>query len=107
MTTATVSLQAVEPSVPDSTYPPEGVFDQQWMEVFLLGQKVGYAHILFEFDGDKIVHRNNSWMKIARDRFVMEIAARYTTTESLDGIPQAFSHTLTLAGQPVIASGTV
>lgn len=98
---------ASDQSMLDLSDPPQGLFDQQWLEVYLMGQKVGYAHITFKREDDVVSHRNYSWMKIARDSIVLEIEADYATRESLTGQPVSFNHSMTLAGQPVVSSGTI
>ncbi|MGB0714909.1 MAG: transglutaminase-like domain-containing protein [Phycisphaerae bacterium] len=75
----------------DVNNPPQGRFNEQWMEVHMLGGKVGYAQSTFSRDGDVITSTNRMFMRVGRVDQPVEIESEQWTKETLEGKPLAFA----------------
>ena len=71
----------------DVNDPPEGVLSDEWAEMFINGDKVGYTHTSLERIGDVVVSIEETFMKIGRSPSVIETMTVTTTRESVDGTP--------------------
>lgn len=105
LTLLAATAQAAAPFDVDD--PPQGLFLEEWMEVSLMGQKVGYARITFRRDGDDIHTGNTMFMKILRGSVALEMTSVEESTESLGGEPLAYSYMVNMAGQPMEQEGTI
>ncbi len=76
---------------PLSTYdihqPPQGIFVDEWMEIFLMGKKIGYSHTSYRREGDSIKTRCDSILRMLRGTDQVTIETTQSTTETLDGEP--------------------
>ncbi|MBC2595295.1 transglutaminase family protein [Ruficoccus amylovorans] len=91
----------------DPQDPPQGLFSEEWMEIYLLGQKVGYSQLSLRRDGDTIHTETRTRMEVRRGAVPMAFETLEKTTETVDGQPLAFSVEMNMAGQPIVQSGTV
>jgi transglutaminase-like putative cysteine protease len=90
----------------DAANPPAGIFDDEWSEMKIGGQKAGYLHQVFQRQGDEIVTDTRMVLKIARLGNVVGVTEDAHTEETLAGVPRAFKTTTLLASQPVVAEGS-
>lgn len=74
----------------DPHNPPMGRFADDWMEIHMLGGKVGYGHSTMSRDGDKIRTAMTMRMRIGRAAQPVEISVTSGTTETLSGKPISF-----------------
>lgn len=87
--------------------PPQGAFSEDWMEVHLAEQKVGYAHFLLRREGEVIHTEISVFMKMARGPVPLEIQSLETTRETVDGKPLSFLSRMEMSGQPTTKTGTI
>lgn len=87
--------------------PPHGLFAEEWMEIRLAGSKIGYGQVTLQRQNDHIITRSLNRFLIARGTTNIELTVEEVTTESLDGNPHSFKHTVTMANQPVVHQGTI
>lgn len=71
----------------DSSNPPEGVFSEEWSEMFINGDKVGYTHTSLERQGDTIITREETFMHMGRGPTSITTMSTSKTRETLDGEP--------------------
>lgn len=110
MLLAPALLLAVEPpplQAYDIDNPPEGIFSEDWMEIYIAGEKSGYAQMLLRREGDRIHTEVVTYMKIARGVVPLEVHSTETTTETLSGRPLAFSSLMQVSQQPVLSEGLI
>ncbi|QYY36114.1 transglutaminase-like domain-containing protein [Ruficoccus sp. ZRK36] len=91
----------------DPQDPPEGLFSEEWMEVYLLGNKVGYSRLSLTRDGSHVMTETKTYMEIRRGAVPMVFETLEKTTETLAGEPEAFSVEVAMAGQPIVQSGEI
>lgn len=77
--------------------PPSGVIVDEWVEMFLDGEKIGYSRSTTSRDGDLILTVDESRLRIAREGSVIETSSLSETRESIDGTPVSI-RTLTREG---------
>lgn len=65
----------------------DAVTYDQWYVMTLEGERVGYAHLSMQEDGEHLVTRNRTHLSIRRGPAVMEIEQRSRFTETRDGEP--------------------
>jgi hypothetical protein len=85
--------------------PPEGIFDDEWTEVRLGGQKAGYAHEVFRRQGGVIFTDTRAVLRVAREADTVELTMESSTEETVAGEPRAFRSATTTASQPVVVVG--
>ncbi len=92
---------------PDYDYrnPPPGVFDEQWMEIFISGQKVGYSHQTFRRAGNHVFTESHEEFRIKRLSFTLSAVTDSTSEETLDGVPLAFHCTSDMSDQVITVDG--
>jgi hypothetical protein len=105
LTLPSVAVSAAPAFDPEN--PPEGLFSQEWMEVYLLGQKVGYSTLTLRRDGDEITTVTKTLMEVKRGAVPMSFETQELTTETLAGEPLGFRAEINMSGQPVVQSGQV
>jgi hypothetical protein len=98
---------AALPPAPHYDYrnPPQGVFDDEWMEIFMDGQKVGYAHQLYRREGGLIVCEQHQEFHLMRLDSAIAMTEDETSTETLDGQPRSFHSYADLGNTPTIVDG--
>ena len=90
----------------DYRNPPPGVFDDEWMEIFMAGQKIGYAHNIFRREGDQIFSQQNEVFRMGRLGSVLEMSGEIQGVETLDGSARTFNSTMQMASQPTVVQGS-
>ncbi len=91
----------------DPQDPPQGLFDEEWMEVYLLGQKVGYSHLTLTRAGDTIRTETKTYMQVRRGAVAMAFETLEKTVETVDGQPLNFTVEMNMTGQPIIQRGQI
>ena len=91
----------------EDAYPPEGLFEDSWMEVLMFGKKVGYAHATLKREGKVIRSRTLTVMKIKRAGSEVTMKAMEESRETLDGRMLGFTSEVNLGGTPVRREGVV
>ncbi len=104
---ATASAQLPGLARYDLDDPPQGLFAEEWMEIRLGGQKMGYGQVTLRREADAIHARTFNRFLIARGPARVELSVEEITRETLAGQVLSFRHTFTMAGQPVISAGRV
>lgn len=102
-TTAPTALPL--PASYDFHNPPQGVFDDEWMEVFMAGQKIGYVHDFFRREGDRIFSEQHESMRLGRLDSVLELSSVVQAEETLDGEARSFHSVSEMASAPTIVDG--
>jgi hypothetical protein len=107
MTATAAEAAGLLPSVPqyDVNNPPEGIFDDEWTEVRLGGQKAGYTHEVFRRQGGLIFTDTRAVLRVAREADTVELTVETSTEETVAGEPRAFRSATTTASQPVVVEG--
>jgi hypothetical protein len=95
------------PAAPNYDYrnPPQGVFDDEWTEIFMSGEKVGYGHQLFRREGDLIVCEQHQEFRLTRLGSAIAMREDETSTETLDGSPRSFHSYADLGDEPTVVDG--
>lgn len=101
----TVPLLAHERVNPND--PPHGLFSDEWVELHLAGGKVGYGHMSYTREGDKIRARNNFVMQLGRVDQDLRIEMNQYTVETIDGKPLEFGTELDASAIKTNTTGTV
>ena len=105
-TPAATTATALPPAAKyDYHNPPQGVFDDEWMEVFMNGQKVGYGHQVLRRDGDLIVCEQHQEFHLLRLDSPIVMTEDSTSTETLDGSPRTFHSYTDLGDTPTTVDG--
>ncbi len=91
----------------DPNSPAQGLFADEWLNVYLAGGKVGYAHSTMTREGNKIRTGTTFRMRIGRADQTVEIAVVQTTTETLSGKPLAFSSSMDASQFKTNMEGTI
>ena len=91
----------------DPNNPPEGLFSDQWTEVYMGGGKIGYGHATMGRHGDLIHTSMTMYMRIGRVGQPVEVSMTKTTTETLAGVPRAFTAETTMASVVTSSKGVI
>lgn len=76
----------------DPKNPPQGLFSDEWMEIYMGGKKIGYSHSTFTRENE-IIHTSSMFkMLIGRVAQPVEINITQRTTENVDGTPITFNN---------------
>lgn len=71
----------------DIDNPPLGILSDDWAELFINGDKVGYAHTLMERSGGIITTREETFIKVGRGPSAIATTTASTVRERIDGTP--------------------
>jgi len=95
------------PPAPDYDYknPPQGVFDDEWMEIFMGGQKIGFGHETYRREGDHIFAEAHAEFQIKRLSSVVSMSEDTSSEEMLDGQILSFHGVSNQGDQPTIIDG--
>ncbi len=109
LTLSAACFAAMPPESPVFNWenPPQGLFSEDWMEMYLAEQKVGYAHLLLRREGEVIHTEMSTLVKMARGTVPIEVKSLETTRETVDGKPLTFSTRTEMSGQPTTMTGTI
>jgi hypothetical protein len=89
----------------DPNNPPQGIFDDEWMEEYIDGKKTGYSHQVFRRTGDHIFTDLHEVSKVGRAGSLLETSDECTTEETVDGKIIAFHSSTSLSNQPTVVDG--
>lgn len=93
--------------VVDVDNPPDGLFSDEWAEVYLQGGKVGYAHSTMLRQGDRIHSAVEMQMKIDRAGVTVKVATVQRTVETVNGKPVSFHTSMEMSDVPSSMKGTI
>jgi hypothetical protein len=71
----------------DVDNPPEGVFSDEWSEMYINGEKVGYTHTVLKREGNNILTLEDSSMEMGRGDTSISTISTSRTLEAIDGTP--------------------
>lgn len=91
----------------DPSNPPDGRFSDDWGQVFLAEQKVGYAHFSHTRKGDQITTSSSVVMKMGRMDQAIKAEINSSTVETIDGTPLRFNSVMKMAAFETTTSGEV
>ena len=91
----------------DPANPPTGRFADDWMEVYLLGQKIGYGHSTMTRAGDQITTASSMVLRLGRAGKPVEITVDQNVVETLAGQPRSFKTVMHLAKENFVTRGEV
>ena len=91
----------------EENYPPEGLFEEMWMEVRMFDAKVGYAHTTFERHGSEVRLRTHTFMKIKRAGSEVIMESHEDSRETIDGKILGFSGVVNMGAEPIRKEGIV
>jgi len=91
----------------DPNNPAQGLFQDEWMEVYLAGGKIGYGHSTMIRQGDEIHTSVKMNLKIARAKVSLKLGVTQTTVETLQGEPLEFGSVTKMADQPMQMAGKI
>ena len=91
----------------EEKYPPEGLFEEIWMEVRMFDAKVGYSHTTFERRGSEVRLRTHTFMKIKRAGSEVIMESHEDSRETIDGKILGFSGVVNMGAQPIRKEGAV
>lgn len=71
--------------------PPQGILSEEWAEMFLDGEKIGYTRTLLERRGDVVVTVNESFLGMGRGEARIDTTTVTEIRERIDGTPLSLS----------------
>ncbi len=96
------------PAAPfDVENPPQGRFSDEWLDLHLMGGKVGYAHSTMSRNGDVITTAMDMHMRMGRVDQPIKVDITQSTEEYLSGKPIRFSTRTHAAAIAMQVAGTV
>ena len=113
ITALVVSIVLIFGSTPSSAEsfdyknPPQGVFYDEWMNVDMLGQKVGYMHLQMSRAGEDVNTQSLMTISLKRVGSPVTISTLQTTTETLSGEPRKFTSEMDASVQKLHMHGTI
>ncbi len=87
--------------------PPQGRFSDEWMEVYLGSNKVGYAHSVTSRDKDVIKTEMSFQMHVERASQKIKLAIQKSTVETLEGTPLEFGSEMDMSIMKTKSKGVV
>ena len=91
----------------DFADPPQGLFHEEWMEIFLAEDKVGYLHFQLARKNGLVFSNSNMRFAIRRGPIAIEIFVDAVTSETVGGEPRTFQTIIKMADQPLEVSGAI
>lgn len=91
----------------DIDNPPQGTFVDEWMEIYLAGNKVGYSHTEFSRAEDTVFTRSHTYMRIDRSTEQLTIEVSQNTEETLEGLPISVSNQTLMGNTPMEMHGVI
>jgi len=91
----------------DPDNPPMGLFSDEWAEVYLAGNKIGYAHSTMTRDHNLIRSRSTMSMHLGRLDQPVKLEVIESATETVGGNPVSFENLQDLATMQTSTKGTV
>ncbi len=101
-------INAAESTVDfDPDNPPMGLFIEEWLELSMNGQKIGYTHITMRRQGGNVITETEMFMRIMRGDVALEFTTRETSLETIPGEPLGFNYDISMGQMPIINEGTI
>ena len=91
----------------DPLNPPQGLFADDWLEVYFGGGKIGYGHSTMRREGDLIHTRVVMKMQLRRANQTVKMAISSGTTETVAGRPVSFMSELDMSIFRTIMRGEI
>ena len=91
----------------DYKNPRQGVFYDEWMNVNMVGQKVGYMHLQMSRTGEVVNTQSLMTISLKRVGSPVTISTLLTTTETLSGEPRKFTSEMDASVQKLHMRGTI
>ncbi|RME38355.1 MAG: hypothetical protein D6788_07625, partial [Planctomycetota bacterium] len=91
----------------DPLDPPQGLFSDDWAEIFMAGGKVGYLHSTMTREGDRIRTRTVTVIRLGRVDSPVQIRSEQRTTETVSGVPLTFASEMKAATMNTTTRGTI
>ncbi|MBU0717480.1 MAG: transglutaminase-like domain-containing protein [Planctomycetes bacterium] len=91
----------------DPNNPPQGRFTDEWAEVFMGGEKVGFSHSTIGREGNLIQTSVTLSLEIKRMNQAIAVRSVQSTTETVDGVPTSFETTTEMSTVKISVKGTV
>lgn len=91
----------------DVNDPAQGRFLEDWAEIHLSGQKIGYAHSTLARQGDHIDTAMTMMMQLGRVSQPVKISLVQRTRETLSGTPIEFGSTMDMATMQIVTDGSI
>jgi len=102
----TATLSAIDPGYTIDN-PPQGVFVEDWMEIFVDGSKVGYSRFTLTRQGDEVRSESLSRLRFDRGAVTLKMDNDLSTVETIDGQARSFKMTVAMAGLPIYTEGEI
>lgn len=90
----------------DVDNPPQGVIQDQYFAVMLLGKKCGYARMALKREDDTMRSLNYVRLQVARGSGEVVMVIKQVTSETIDGEPVSFETESFISGQTIHSRGT-
>lgn len=87
--------------------PAEGVFDESWFIVMMMGQHCGHMHTTMSRAGDEIKTQSAIVIELTRSDTKIRVSIEQEFRESLAGAARSFRQVQMLGEIPSITSGTI
>ncbi len=87
--------------------PPQGRFADDWLEIYMMGGKVGYGHTTMTRDGDTIATKTNMTIKLGRVDNPVTIEVTEFTTETVGGTPLTFGSEMNASVMKTSSKGVI
>lgn len=91
----------------DPHNPPQGLFSDDWMEIYFGQGKVGWAHSTLRREGDLIHTQLTMQLELKRAQMQVKIGARQATRETVAGEPRSFESELDASVMKSSMTGTI
>ncbi len=91
----------------DIENPPVGIWGEDWQEVYLGENKIGYSRTTFSRVGDHILSTNLMSMRLGRGAIAVSMESEQSTVETLSGTPLSFTQKLLMGSIPVSMVGEI
>ena len=91
----------------DPDNPPHGLFNDEWVEIYMGGKKTGYAHSTMRRENDLIHTNTDMRMRIGRAGQMVELRIIQGTTETVAGGARSFETTMDLSVMKTTTKGTI
>ena len=91
----------------DPDDPPQGLFFEEWQEIFLGGSKIGYSRNTFRRQGARIITSSLMSMRLSRGPVEVSLESEQKTVETLAGEPLFFQMKTRMGSLPITVEGEI
>ncbi len=103
---ATLLLDAGIPDI-DIGDPPQGLFYEEWQEIYLGEGKVGYSRDAFTRKGKRIFSHNLMSMRLSRGPIEVSLESEQKTVETVSGEAIFFQMKMRMGSLPITVEGEI